>query len=94
VTLRWSKRALDDLEAIGEYIACDRPVVALEWVARLYQRAENAAAHPLAGRVVPERDDPTLREVIEKQYRIVYRVLDDEILIVTVFEGHKLLRDV
>lgn len=94
MTLRWTKRALDDLEAIGEFIAKDRPATAVQWVARLYRRAEYAASHPLAGRVVPERSDPSLREVIEKNYRIVYRVLDDEILVITVFEGHKQLADV
>jgi toxin ParE1/3/4 len=92
VTLRWSKRALDDLETIGEHIAADRPRVAVEWVARLFRRAEDAAEHPLAGRVVPERGDPSLREVIERRYRIVYRVFDDHVLIVTIFEGHKRFR--
>lgn len=93
MTVRWSKRALDDLDAIGHHIAADNPTAAVAWVARLYRRAENAAHHPLAGRIVPEFGDRSLREVIERRYRIVYRVLDDDILIITVFEGHKLLSD-
>ena len=46
---------------------------------------------PRMGRVVPEiaRDD--VREVFQRTYRIVYRVVDDGIVVLTVFEGHRRL---
>ena len=46
---------------------------------------------PLAGRKVPEfmRDD--IRELIEGNYRIVYQVFEDRLVVLTVFEGHHLL---
>ena len=62
-------------------------------VEKVGHRRERVAAHPQAGRAVPERSDPSLREVTEKRYRIVYRVGDDGVIVVNVFEGHKLLRD-
>ena len=46
---------------------------------------------PLAGRVVPERADQEVREVLVRNYRIVYRVHSDAIHVLTVFEGHRLL---
>ena len=46
---------------------------------------------PHAGRVVPEFDRDDIREVIVGNYRIVYRVRATEVLVLTVFESHKLL---
>lgn len=87
--LEWTERALSDLRAIDEYIAADDPVAAARWVARLIAKAEAAALLPLAGRVVPERVRPDVREVFLRTYRIVYRVRQGSILVLTVFEGHR-----
>jgi len=61
-------------------------------VERLRHAAELAAATPLAGRRVPERDD--IRETFLRSFRIVYRVDADGITVLTVFEGHRLLPEV
>ena len=92
--LRWTERAANDLISIGEYIAADNPTAARAWVEKLRQRAVKASKMPRAGRGVPEiaRDD--VREVFERTYRIVYRVIDDGIVVLTVFEGHRLLGEV
>ena len=58
---------------------------------RLRQRASRATKVPNAGRVVPEFARSDVREVFVRSYRIVYRVVDADIVILTVFEGHKLL---
>ncbi len=89
--LRWTRRAAADLMAIGEYIAADDPAAARVWVEKLRQRAVRASKLPRAGRVVPEiaRDD--VREVFQRTYRIVYRIVVDGIVVLTVFEGHRLL---
>jgi len=42
--------------------------------------------------MVPEISNPEIRELIMKKYRIVYRIHEEVIEILTVFEGHKLLR--
>ena len=44
---------------------------------------------PLAGRVVPELQREDVREVLLGTYRIVYRVREDAIDVLTVFEGHR-----
>ena len=88
--LRWSRRAQQDLLEIGRYIANDNRTAARRWVERLRQMARQAAEHPNAGRVVPEHSRLELREVLLRSYRIVYRVCDDAIEVLTVFEGHRL----
>jgi len=90
--IRWMPQALRDLEAIRRFIARDNPAAALRWVALLQDRARAAASAPLAGRVVPELDRADVREVFLRSYRIVYRVLDAEMHVLTVFEGHRLMR--
>lgn len=87
--LRWSKRATRDLLDIGDLIAADDPVAARRWIERLRARAALAAVAPLGGRRVPELDCDDVRESFLRTYRIVYRVRPREVIVVTVFEGHR-----
>lgn len=88
--LFWTETAQQDLQDIRRYIAADNPATAKRWVEKLRDRARKALQVPLAGRKVPEflRDD--IRELIEGNYRIVYQVFSDRLVILTVFEGHAL----
>lgn len=89
--LRWTTRAAEDLVAIQRYIAADKPQAGRTWVEKLRRRARLAAEAPLAGRIVPEIGRPDIREVLQGAYRLVYRVHDDAIVVLTVFEGHRSL---
>jgi toxin ParE1/3/4 len=86
--LCWAERASDDLIAIQRHIAQDKPAAARTWIARLRQRARRAADAPWAGRIVPEFGQPHIREVFLGSYRIGL----DRLTILTVFEGHRLMR--
>ena len=86
-SIEWSARALRDLQEIDDFIAADNPVAAEKWVGKLISAAEAAATAPLAGRAVPETERADIREVFVRTYRILYRVLTDRIVILTVFEG-------
>ena len=89
--LRWSERSVNDLIAIQRYISQDNPQTAKKWIAKLRQRAKSTTETPLLGRIVPEFNQADIREVFQGNYRIVYKVKVDEILILTLFEGHQLL---
>ena len=89
MTLRWTDRARRDLLAIGRYIARDNPATARQWVERLRERARQAATAPHTGRMVPELRREDIREVFLRTYRIVYRVREQGIDVLTVFEGHR-----
>jgi addiction module RelE/StbE family toxin len=88
--LFWTETARYDLLTIRRYIAADNPTAAKRWVERLRERARNALHEPLAGRKVPEFSRDDIRELIEGKYRIVYQVLTDRLVVLTVFEGHRL----
>ncbi|MBN1341416.1 MAG: type II toxin-antitoxin system RelE/ParE family toxin [Phycisphaerae bacterium] len=90
-TLTWSEAALQDLEGIAAYIAKDSPHYAATTIGNIVDAVERLQDHPQIGRVVPEYSDSTLRMIIWRQYRIVYRVMPGQIFIVAVIHGARLL---
>lgn len=91
--IRWTDRARSDLLAIGDFIAIDDEEAAARWVGTLMVAVERVARFPLSGRVVPEIDNAAIREVIRERYRILYRVGDGIIEVLTVFAGHRRFPD-
>ena len=92
IKLRWTTQAVEDLEAIRNFIANDSVAYADLAVTRLLEAVERLEHFPRSGRIVPELSDPQLREIIESPYRIVYRVLDEGVEILTVFSASRLFR--
>jgi plasmid stabilization system protein ParE len=58
---------------------------------RLTKRSEQIAVFPRSGRMVPEYEAPDIREVIERPYRIIYRIKTDQIDILAVVHSAQLL---
>jgi addiction module RelE/StbE family toxin len=88
----WTREALNRLTEIEEYIAKDSQQRAINFVNYLIDQGETLKDHPKIGRVVPEVGNENIREIIAKKYRIIYRVTEERVEILTVFEGHRLLR--
>ncbi len=91
MTLNWTKEALLRLQEVEEYISQDNPETAIKFVDKLISVTEGLNKYPEKGRVVPELSIDQIREVIYKNYRIVYLLKKKSIEILTVFESHKLL---
>ncbi len=88
----WTREALENIIEIENYISEDNPNKAVEFTDSLINQCDYLIDNPDMGRIVPELSNPNIRELIHKNYRIVYRHIDDEeIQILTVFEGHCLL---
>ncbi len=88
----WSKRAAEDLNSIADYIASDSPAYAGVVLKNIVNHTRILARFPQAGRKVPEFDDDNIRELIVYSYRIIYRLQEDEALIVTVIHGKRVLQ--
>jgi toxin ParE1/3/4 len=93
VKTRFSPRARTDLRRIASRIAIDNPEAALRWVRKLEERARLAGRSPGLGRKVPEIDRENIREAIVGNHRMVYLVEKKSVVILTIFEGHRLLPD-
>ena len=88
----WARRALQDLEAIADYIALDSAAYANTVVRSVVNQTKTLANFPRAGRKVPELDDEDIREVFAYSYRIIYRLQQDEVLITAVIHGKRILQ--
>ena len=88
--LIWSPRSVRDLKSIHEYIARDSPLYASLVIQRLVGAPERLLDFPESGRVVPERGENELREIIVRPFRMVYRVGQDSVEVVTVFRASRL----
>ena len=87
--LIWSTEALDDLDAIAEYIHRDSRYHAQRVVDAAL--AESIAEQPQIGRIVPELDDPAIRERFLYSYRLLYQVRDEKVEILGLIHGRRLL---
>lgn len=88
----WTQESLLRLDQIERYIARNNPERSVRFIEMLMQKGESIADNPDKGRVVPEYGDARVRELIVGNYRMVYRKKQNHIEILTVFEGHRLLR--
>jgi toxin ParE1/3/4 len=89
--VRFSNEAKAKLRAIHSYIAKDSPKNADAMIDRITRRAAGVGDLPRRSRKVPEHRIDSLREVLERPYRIIYRIKPDEIEIVTVMHYRQLL---
>lgn len=90
--IRWAPQAIQDVEAIRAHVARDSAHYADLVVERIVAAVERVQNNPRSGRIVPELGDESVREVIQGNYRIVYRVRHDIVEIATVFHGARLFR--
>lgn len=88
----WTSQALDDLEAICLFIARDAPTYAEVFADRVFRVTDRLAEFPRLGRVVPEIGRQDIRELIVQSYRVIYRLLPEEVEILTVHHGARPLQ--
>ena len=72
--LIWSSVAHHDLKHLVRFITLDNPARAESFGYSLIQRIERLQNFPEMGRMVPEKRDPRVRELIVRPYRVIYRV--------------------
>jgi plasmid stabilization system protein ParE len=80
------------MQQIKDCIGQGSPHYALVFINKLFETAKKAAAFPQIGRKVPEFDRDDIRELIYRNYRIIYHLQDDVITILTVIHGTRILK--
>jgi toxin ParE1/3/4 len=91
VKLIWSSRSLQDLDNACEYIARESPRYASLFADRIVRFIDSISEQPLLGAIVPEYNCQDLRERLFQNYRIVYRVSENKVEIVTLIHAARLL---
>jgi toxin ParE1/3/4 len=85
----WSSWAVKDASIIYQYISMDSRYYAAQLLDKINDKVSVLSTHPHIGRVVPERKNPNIREIIEGNYRIMYRISGKHILICRIIHSSR-----
>jgi addiction module RelE/StbE family toxin len=91
IKLTWSLEAKADLKGIKRFISRDAPKRAREFIRRLKAHAKRLEAFPESGQAVEELQNPSIREIVFGNYRIIYLLTAKKIEVLTVCHGARLL---
>lgn len=92
--LIWAREALDDIDAIAEYISRDSLYHAQQVIERIFDLGGSLLEQPRLGRVVPELGNQQVRERFIYSYRLIYELKGEEIHVLAVIHGKRLLESV
>ncbi len=87
----WAPLAVDMVSEIAGYIAQDNSTAAEKWINTVFTKVEQLNKFPEIGRIVPEINSQKIRELIYGNYRIIYRIEEKRISILTVRHGKQIL---
>jgi len=83
--VKWTRQAIKMVNEFVDFIAQDDYSTAAQWAHELMNQTDKLADFPQMGRMVPEYEDETLRELIVGNYRIPYRIKNNVIYIEAVW---------
>ncbi len=93
MNISFSRSAVDDLKSIKEYYQEQSvPQIGQDFVVTIVEHIETLSTHPDIGRVVPEFDDDSIRELIHLPFRMVYLPESESVNIIRVRRSERLLR--
>jgi plasmid stabilization system protein ParE len=95
--VEWAAAAETDLKQIIDYLAADSPGNALQIFKKIRQRVSGLYAFPERGRIVPELQAQvihTYRELITAPWRIVYRISEGTVYVLSVIDSRQNVEDI
>jgi len=95
--VKWAAIAQRDLNQIIDHIAIDSPSNALQILKKIKQTASNLYAMPERGRIVPELQDQgihTYRELVVAPWRIIFRISDTTVFVLSVIDARRNVEDI
>ena len=87
--VKWSKPAKLDLKQIYDYIAKDSKFYAQKVSQEIVEKSEKLNLFPEVGRIVPEIEDPHIRELLIYSYRLVYEVFPDKVEVLALIHSKR-----
>ncbi len=88
VKITWSKQAIEDIYKIQEFYSSVATNFSMKLVDQIFEKEKLIANHPEIGRIVPEVNNSSVRELIFRNFRIIYLIFDaEQITIVTIHES-------
>ncbi len=88
----WTEPALSDLNDIAEYISLENVVAAKQLVQTIFSRVERLESFPESGRIPPELEHLSYREIVVNPCRVFYKQDSDKVFILFVMRVERDLR--
>ncbi len=95
--VEWTAAARQDLAEIVAYLGSKSPSASLRALERIEEKAASLESMPNRGRLLPEVERFAVRryrELVIPPHRLIYRVRDDIVYVLGVFDGRRNLEDV
>ncbi len=80
VRIEWLKIAKNDLKVIYDFIANDSKRYAKKQIEEITKRTQILKKNPSAGKIVEEYGKSEVRELVEGNYRIIYKIIDSKLI--------------
>jgi len=93
----WAETAEKDLIGVVEYIAEESPSSAIEISKQIKRKTSSLYDFPDRGRIVPELQDQGIilyRELIVSPWRIVYRIVEKTVYVLSVLDSRRNTEDI
>jgi plasmid stabilization system protein ParE len=87
--VKWTAPAKLDLKDIYDYIAKDSKYYAQKVSEDIVAKSENLKHFPKIGRIVPEIDDPNIRELLVYSYRLIYEALPNGVQVLALIHSRR-----
>jgi plasmid stabilization system protein ParE len=88
----WTEPALQQLDAVAEYIALDNPLAASKLVEEVFAKTQRLEDFPKSGRIPAELPNSVYRDVVLSPCRVFYREDGNQVLILYVMREERKLR--
>lgn len=95
--VHWAKIAEDDLIAIIKYIHSENPLAAKDNLGKIKSKASSLNLFPHRGRIVPELQEQGIlqyRELIIPPWRIIYRISESNVYVLSVIDSRQNVEDI
>ncbi len=95
--IAWARTAETDLKEIVNYIAIDSPVNALRIFQKIKKNASSLYNMPERCRIVPELKEQGImqyRELIVKPWRIIFRITEKKVYVLSVLDSRRNIEDI
>ena len=85
----WTEPALQDLDAVADYIALDKPLAASNFVKNIFKKVDLLVKYPLLGSRPRDLKKLPYRQLIVSPCRIIYRIEGKIVYIVATLRGER-----
>jgi addiction module RelE/StbE family toxin len=85
----WTAEAVNDLESLANYISRDSAAYAASFIQEILDAGKTLSEFSKRGRVVPELNDSAIRELLVRDYRVIYQIEKTRVVILALIHGSR-----